>query len=136
MAKFQKGQSGNPAGRPKQESARIRKQLNNHADEIVGVLLDKVREGDTTALKMALDRISPVLKPTSQKVQIEAHSSNLEDMSAAVTQALIKGTYSTDTLKDITTAIGTLARVEEVTVLRDKLEAMEKLLKQVTGPNP
>lgn len=133
MAKFQKGQSGNPSGRPRQESVRIREQLNNHSDEIVNVLLDKMREGDTAALKMALDRISPALKPTSQKVQIHASSDTLQDMSHALMQAIINGTYSTDTLKDITTSIGTLARVQEVTVLRDKLESMEKLLKDVTG---
>lgn len=134
MAKFQKGQSGNPTGRPKQESARIREKLNQHSDEIVNILLDKVREGDTTALKMALDRISPALKPTSQKVKLETQNGTLQGMSDALIQAMINGTYSTDTLKDITTSIGTLARVEEVTVLRDKLEAMEKLLKEVTGP--
>ena len=134
MAKFQKGQSGNPSGRPRQDSARIREQLNNHADEIVEILLYKVREGDSAALKMALDRISPVLKPTSQQVQIEAISGNLQDMNAAVMHALINGTYSTDTLKDITTAIGTLARVEEVTALKQKLESMEKLLKEFTVP--
>lgn len=133
MAKFQKGQSGNPAGRPKQESARIREQLNKHSNEIVEVLLDKVRDGDSAALKMALDRISPTLKPTSQKVQIEANSGNLQDMSAAVMQAIINGTYSTDTLKHITSAIATLARVEEVTALKEKLESMEKLLKEFTG---
>lgn len=128
MSKFKKGQSGNPSGRPKQESARIRERLNQHSDEIVKVLLDKVREGDTAALKMVLDRISPALKPTSQKVQIEADSGSLEDISKAVMQAIINGTYSTDILKDITASIGTLARVEEVTELRQKLEAMEKLL--------
>lgn len=133
MTKFKKGQSGNPSGRPKQESTRIREQLNQHSDEIVKVLLDKVREGDTAALKMALDRVSPALKPTSQKVQIEANSDNLEDMSKALMQAIINGTYSTNTLKDITTSIGTLARVEEVTTLREKLESMEKLLKEITG---
>lgn len=133
MTKFKKGQSGNPSGRPKQESARIREQLNQHSDEIIATLLEKIKEGDTAALKMALDRISPALKPTSQKVQIEASSSNLEDMSKAVMQAIINGTYSTDTLKDITASIGTLARVEEVTALREKLESMEKLLKEITG---
>jgi hypothetical protein len=133
MSKFKKGQSGNPSGRPKQESARIREKLNQHSDEIVKVLLEKVKEGDSAALKMALDRISPALKPTSQTVQIEATSGNLEDMSEAVMQAIINGTYSTDTLKDVTASIGTLARVEEVTALREKLESMEKLLKEVTG---
>lgn len=128
MAKFKTGQSGNPSGRPKQESARIREELNKHSDEIVKVLLEKVKEGDTAALKMALDRISPALKPTGLNVKLEANNNTLEALSESLIKALIDGSFSTDTLKDISASMTALARVEEVTELRQRLEAMEKVL--------
>lgn len=135
MTRFKKGQSGNPSGRPKQESARIRERLNQHSDEIVGTLLEKIKDGDTAALKMALDRISPPLKPTGQSVKLNAGNTKLETLSKALIQELINGTFSPDTLKEISTSIATLARVEEVTELRQRLEAMETLLseKKVTA---
>lgn len=135
MAKFKKGESGNPSGRPKQDSARIREELNKHSDEIVKVLLEKVKEGDTAALKMALDRISPALKPTGHTVKLEASNNSLEALSESMIQALIDGSFSTDTLKDLSASMTALARVEEVTELRQRLETIEKLLqdKEVTA---
>jgi hypothetical protein len=130
MTKFKKGQSGNPSGRPKQESAVIRAKLNGHSSEIVNILMDKVKEGDTAALKMALDRISPPLKPTGQIVKLNAENGTLDALRAELIKELINGTYSTDTFRDISGSIATLARVEEVTELRKRLEAMEKLLKE------
>jgi len=128
MTKFKKGQSGNPSGRPKQESARIREQLNQHSDEIVSILMDKVRDGDTTALKMALDRISPSLKPTTPQLELEAAGNSLQALSEAVKSGLVAGRFDSEQVKTLVTALQGLARVDEVTELAKRLEAMEALL--------
>jgi hypothetical protein len=90
--KFKKGTSGNPTGRPRTESARIREALNEHSEMIVNKLIEKIEEGDIQAMKMALDRISPSLKPITQPSPITLDKdASLSDMANAIIQQSLSG---------------------------------------------
>lgn len=70
MAKFEKGRSGNPQGRPrgaKSSVTALRKELISDEDlqAIVDVVVGKAKEGDLTAAGMILDRRLPRLKVTA-----------------------------------------------------------------------
>jgi acetoin utilization deacetylase AcuC-like enzyme len=92
MSKFKKGQSGNPSGRPKQESARIREALNSHSEEIIEALIKKCREGDATALKIALDRIAPPLAPKRDTSATDIQlNGNLIETANSIIQASLNG---------------------------------------------
>jgi hypothetical protein len=89
---FKKGESGNPSGRPKTESARIREALNDHSTEIINALMAKVREGDTTALKLALDRIAPPLAPKRDNSATEIKlNGDLVETANSIIQASLAG---------------------------------------------
>ena len=62
---FQKGQSGNPSGRPKgtkDKRTELRELLQPHAPALIEKAVEMALEGDTTALKMCLDRIIPAMR--------------------------------------------------------------------------
>ena len=67
--KFQKGQSGNPAGRKPGPSkiGKIRQGLEAHLPEILEALIAGAKAGDPQAAKLLLDRVLPSLKPETRQ---------------------------------------------------------------------
>lgn len=64
MAKFKKGVSGNPAGRPKgakNKSTQFMELLEADIPDLVAVLRKKSLDGDMNAMRLLLDRLIPKL---------------------------------------------------------------------------
>ncbi|MCY9822475.1 DUF5681 domain-containing protein [Aeromonas media] len=71
-SRFQKGQSGNPAGRPKGAKGKRAQIPDGLTADALTQLATKVAEGDTQAIKMVLDRVIPALKAVTPIGSLDA----------------------------------------------------------------
>lgn len=87
ISRWKPGQSGNPAGRPKGAKNKItymklvlegemRSQIKDHMAEILAIAIDKAKSGDTSMIKLLIDKTMPTSKAsddddvTKEKIQI------------------------------------------------------------------
>jgi len=127
---FQKGKSGNPNGRPQGSgiAGELRKAITENASAIVEAMIDKAKEGDTTAAKVLLDRVCPTLKPEAQTVSLPAmvEAETLLERATAAIVAAAEGELAPDIASQLVSAVGVLSRVAEVQDLEKRLEALER----------
>ena len=77
---FNKGQSGNPKGRPKgtSQAAKLRQAIEGDLSDIITALVESAKAGDTSAAKLLLDRAIPALRPQQQAVIIPGISNQVK----------------------------------------------------------
>ena len=126
--RFIKGKSGNPAGRPKQQSVLIREELNKHSADVIKKVLDlALLDNDTAALKMVLDRIAPPLKPTSAPIEFKIDDGSLTEKANQILFATSQGKLSTEAAGTLITALGNIARITELDELIERIAKLEKM---------
>ncbi|MCK5433422.1 MAG: hypothetical protein KAJ03_11800 [Gammaproteobacteria bacterium] len=94
LGKFKPGTSGNSKGRPKGQgtAGKFRKQLETHADALIAKTVELALEGDTTALRICMDKILPSLKAKAAPVQFAVNTSNnLTELGEGIIQAVGQG---------------------------------------------
>ncbi len=127
-SRFQKGISGNPAGRkPGQTTgAKLRAQLANEIPAILDKLIEAAKGGDATAAKLVLDRCLPALRPIDlpQAMPMAADAS-LSDQGRAVLAAVAAGVIPASVGSQIMASLSGLAKVIEVNELSDRIAALE-----------
>lgn len=132
---FQPGESGNPAGKPlgtrhkTTQAALIL--LEGEVEALTRKAVELALEGDTTALKLCLDRIAPAYKPSARPVMLDMPSpNNLTDTARAFVAAAANGELPPDIAAQLVSAVASVARVEEMECVKERLEALERAIKE------
>ena len=125
---FTEGKSGNPSGRPKgiqDKRTALRKLLTPHAPDLVAKAVELAMQGDTTALRMCIDRLIPPLKAQAPHTQLEA-SGSLSQRGEAILKAITAGELDPATGNSLISALATQAKLLEITAIEERLSALEE----------
>ncbi|WP_054760632.1 DUF5681 domain-containing protein [Methylomonas koyamae] len=127
--KFKPGQSGNPAGRPKDKTPAtlLRKAIADDMPDVVRKLVELAKEGDVQAAKVLLDRICPPLRPQALPVVIET-GSTLPETGGNVVTATLSGNVPPDIGAMLIRALAEQGKLIELQEMADRLQRLEKLL--------
>ena len=128
MARFQKGQSGNPGGRPPGSVNKSLRLLRDAAEAILPSLIERAKDGDLEVQKLILDRGIPRLRAVSMPEALALPDGTLTDQAKALVALIAEGNLSTTVAAEIAGIITASARVEEVDQLRDEMKALRALL--------
>lgn len=132
---FQKGKSGNSAGKPPGSRNRITKTLDElmdgEADAITRKAIEMAKAGDTVALRMCMDRIAPVRKDRPIRFTlppIEA-TSDLTKATGALLAAVAAGELTPSEAAELGKLVDAHVRAIEVTDIHDRLARIEEAAK-------
>lgn len=132
MPKWQKGCSGNPAGRPRgirNSASVIRAQLLADCPDIIAVMTERAKAGDAAAAKLLLDRCLPALRPGDLPMQTQL-ASDITAAPRAVFAALASGELTPDEAHTIAATLASLTRVIESTELIARLDELEERIRE------
>ncbi len=133
--KFLPGQSGNPTGKPKGTLHKATQAalvlLEGETEALTRKAVELALNGDTTALKLCLDRIAPPLKSTSTPIKLDMPTpDNLTDTARAFVTAAARGDIPPDIAAQLVSAVASVARVEEMEQVKDRLAALERAIRE------
>lgn len=128
---FKKGESGNPTGRPigaKDKRAELRKLLDPHADNLVQKAVAMALEGDSTAMRLCIERIVPAYRAEGIPVHVPAlaEAKTLTEKGDAALQAIANGDVTVANGGTLLAAIAQQTKIQEFDELDRRLKALEK----------
>lgn len=128
---FQRGQSGNPAGRPKgicnKTTVALEKILDGDAESILRKAVEMAQDGDPTALRLCLDRVLPPRKDrpiTFDMPPIET-TDDLPKATGAIVAAVAAGELTPSEAAELSKSLDVHVRAIEATELHRRLAALE-----------
>lgn len=128
---FRKGQSGNPAGKPKGSLNRVTRAvealLNGEAKKLTRKCIERALEGDSTALRLCMERIAPLRKgrPISLKLPPIATTDDLVKAVASLVQAVGTGVVTPDEGATVATILEVKRKAIETQELDRRVAALE-----------
>jgi len=128
MARFAKGKSGNPAGKPRgarDKRTELRALLLPNAARLVNKAVKLALAGDTTALRICMDRLIAPIKAKDSAVALGDLEGTLAEQGRTVLALISKGRITPDEASTLMQTLAAQARIVEVDDLERRVAALE-----------
>jgi hypothetical protein len=132
--RFAKGQSGNPAGRPKgarnRATVAVEALLEGEAEAIARKAIELAKDGDSVALRLVLERVVPVRrgKPICFDLPRIETAGDVSAALGGILAATAQGELTPDEAATIAGIVETKRRALETMELEMRLAALEQAL--------
>jgi hypothetical protein len=130
---FERGKSGNPQGRPKgarnHATVLVEALLDGEAEAIIRKVIDRAKEGDTTALRLCLERLLPPKRGRHVEFQLPTKIETPADAVRASSLVLAEcgaGNLTPGEASEIIGTIGSHIKLLETAELDADVTALEK----------
>jgi hypothetical protein len=126
------GESGNPTGKPKgalnRSTRAVLDLLDGEAEALTRRAVELALEGDTTALRLCLERLAPPIKdrPVTVPLPPMAGAEDASKAMAAVVAAMASGNITPGEAAAVAGVVESFRRVLEVEELERRLAALEQ----------
>jgi Family of unknown function (DUF5681) len=140
---FQKGQSGNPAGRPRgivsRATALAQNLLSERVEGIARKVIELAEEGDMAAIRVCMERLVPPIKHQPVAVElppIEKPADSVEAM-ASIAAAVAAGDLTAAEAAELAKVVDVYVRALDSKGFDERLSALEKEINgtpDVPGP--
>jgi len=130
--KFEKGQSGNPKGRPKGARNRttlaVEALLDGDAQAITRKAIEKAKDGDMTAIRLCLDRLAPPVKdrPVSFKMPQMEKAADAVTAASAIVAAVAAGDLTPCEAGEVMKVVDIYTRTLQAADIEARVEVLER----------
>lgn len=125
---YHKGESGNPAGKPKgaNKTQKLRARLLSAAPAILDAMVEQAMTGDATAARLILERCLPALRPEARPPTAPVPTDP-----GAILASVGAGQMTPDQGEQIMTLLLAEARIKEAGEFMARLDSIEKALAEL-----
>jgi F0F1-type ATP synthase gamma subunit len=141
VMQFQKGQSGNPAGRPRGSRNKttmiLQSLLEGEAEEIARKAIEMAKAGDMAAIRVCMDRLASIRRkdPIAFELPPVDKASDSVAAMAAVVAAVAAGDLTTDEAAEMAKIINAYVCALAATAFEERLERLERAA-NIPSPPP
>lgn len=138
VGRFQKGQSGNPNGRPKgsrnKASLIVQSMIEGEAEEIAKKLLEMAKQGEMQAIKMIVERLLPPMKelPLNADLSIAGinEASDITASYSSLFDDVAAGEITLSEAKELANLLEGKRKAIETLEVKARLDELKALIEQ------